>query len=534
MSSSATIKGSIRGSASPVRLSSLAEKTASVPPGRRKAVSSVGPDGLPRSRQDITPALPQASVLRVFQHALLPQPSVRGQRLRLAAEVLADFAMIFCAAWAVSRLQAVISGARLPQTPSRLFGSGLFQSAVLYGILFTLLGYSERLYQPATIQSAADERIILGKCVLWSALIAGLLSGRDDAWQLVGAFVLLTYFLLLARRVASRWLGAHRGKTPDVKNVLIVGAGIVGQKLADHLENSPLEKRTVLGFLDEHAPVGGKIRGRVRDLPFLAQTEFVDEIILAGVPRETALQATWEARRCGTDIKLVPELFSGGPEAPILEQLGDIPVLTLRQERIPPLGFALKRLFDILGAAVGLVLSAPLLGFIAVAIRVDSPGPILYKAPRVGFKGRRFVCYKFRTMVADADAKKRELLLRNERCGAFFKIQNDPRITRAGHFLRRYSLDELPQLWNVLRGEMSMVGPRPHPLDDFARYRIQDLKRLQAIPGLTGLWQVMARQDPSFERNLALDREYIEHWSLAGDLRILFKTIPAVLQGSGS
>jgi len=137
-------------------------------------------------------------------------------------------------------------------------------------------------------------------------------------------------------------------------------------------------------------------------------------------------------------------------------------------------------------------------------------------------------------MVADADEKKRELLLRNERRGAFFKIQDDPRITRAGHFLRRYSLDELPQLWNVLRGEMSLVGPRPHPLDDFARYRIQDLKRLRAVPGLTGLWQVTARQDPSFERNLMLDREYIEHWSLTGDFRILLQTVAAVLQGSGS
>src|SRR5208282_6421092 len=122
----------------------------------------------------------------------------------------------------------------------------------------------------------------------------------------------------------------------------------------------------------------------------------------------------------------------------------------------------------------------------------------------------------------------------NQRERPIFKIDDDPRITRAGRFLRRYSFDELPQLWNVLRGEMSLVGPRPHPLDDFSRYRTQDLKRLRAIPGLTGLWQVTARQDPSFERNLTLDREYIEHWSLAGDFRILFKTVAAVLQGSGS
>jgi len=532
----ATIKSSVRSEASAAPFSPPVEKPTSPRLARRKAVSSVGPDGLPRSWQDIAPAPPPVSALGAFQRAVLPQPSIRGQRLRLASHVLADFAAIFCAIWAVSRLQAVISRAPLPQTQAGLFGSSLFQSAIVYGIFFTLFGYSERLYQLATIQSATVERVILAKCVAWSALMAGLLSEWVGLLQvaIVTSFALLTYFLLLARRAARRWLSAHRGETADVKNVLIVGAGSVGQKLADHLGHSPLEGRSVLGFLDERAPVGGAIRGRVRDLPLLAQTEFVDEIILAGVQRETAQQAIWEARRCGIGVKLVPELFGSGPEAPILEVLGDIPVLTLRQERIPPLGFALKKAFDIIGSAVGLIVSGPFLVLIALAIRLDSPGPVLYKAPRAGFKGRRFTCYKFRTMVADADAKKHELLSRNERRGAFFKIQNDPRITRMGRFLRRYSLDELPQLWNVLRGEMSLVGPRPHPLDDFARYRIQDLKRLRAVPGLTGLWQVTARQDPSFERNLMLDREYIEHWSLASDFIILLKTIAAVLQGSGS
>jgi len=536
VSSPSTIKSSVRGEAAPAAFTPQIDKPTSPRPARRKAVCSVGPDGLPRSWQDISPASPPASGLGTFQRAVLPQPSVRGRRLQLANDVLADFAVIFCAVWTVSRLQGVLWGTRLLQTQSGRFGSSLFQQAIVYGIFFTLFGYSERLYQVATMQSAAVERVILGKCVAWSALIAGLMSERFGVLQLatVAAFALFTYFFLLARRGARRWLSAHRGQTPDVRNVLIVGAGSVGQKLADHLERSPLEKRMVLGFLDDHHPVGGNIRGRVRDLSLLAQTEFVDEIILAGVPRETAQQAIWEARRCGIGIKLVPELISSGSEPLIVEQLGDMPVLTLRQERIPPFGLALKRGFDILGSAVGLVLAGPFLGLIALAIGLDSPGPLLYKAPRAGFKGRRFTCYKFRTMVADADAKKPELRLRNERRGPFFKIQNDPRITRVGRFLRRYSLDELPQLWNVLRGEMSLVGPRPHPLDDFARYRIQDLKRLRALPGLTGLWQVTARQDPSFERNLMLDREYIEHWSLASDFKILFKTIAAVFEGSGS
>jgi lipopolysaccharide/colanic/teichoic acid biosynthesis glycosyltransferase len=137
-------------------------------------------------------------------------------------------------------------------------------------------------------------------------------------------------------------------------------------------------------------------------------------------------------------------------------------------------------------------------------------------------------------MIVDADRSKQKLRLLNERCGAFFKLGDDPRITKVGRFLRRYSLDELPQLWNVLRGEMSLVGPRPHPLDDFERYQLEDLKRLRVTPGITGLWQVTARCDPSFQRNVALDLEYIRGWNLWMDLKILCKTVSTVLQGSGA
>lgn len=164
----------------------------------------------------------------------------------------------------------------------------------------------------------------------------------------------------------------------------------------------------------------------------------------------------------------------------------------------------------------------------------DSPGPIFYRAPRIGLKGKRFDCFKLRTMVVDADSLKDSLRAHNERLGASFKIQDDPRVTRVGRYLRKFSLDELPQFWNVLRGEMSLVGPRPHPLDDFSRYTVDDLQRLEVVPGITGLWQITARQDPSFARNVQLDREYIERWSLREDLRILLKTVAVVLQGSGA
>jgi lipopolysaccharide/colanic/teichoic acid biosynthesis glycosyltransferase len=208
-------------------------------------------------------------------------------------------------------------------------------------------------------------------------------------------------------------------------------------------------------------------------------------------------------------------------------------LISLHEEKLPAGGLLLKRMLDMAGSSAALILLAPLLLLIAILVRLDSPGPVLYAAPRAGRKGRPFRCYKFRTMVGDADFLKEGLRRQNQRQGPFFKINGDPRITRVGRFLRRYSLDELPQLLNVWKGEMSLVGPRPHPLDDFSAYAIEHLPRLDVTPGMTGLWQVTARRNPSFQDSMKLDIEYIHRWSLGMDLRILLKTAGAVLRGSG-
>jgi lipopolysaccharide/colanic/teichoic acid biosynthesis glycosyltransferase len=184
-------------------------------------------------------------------------------------------------------------------------------------------------------------------------------------------------------------------------------------------------------------------------------------------------------------------------------------------------------------ATTALILLLPALLVIAILIKLESAGPVLYKGTRAGRKGTPFRCYKFRTMVENADKLKEGLRGQNQRVGPFFKIRCDPRVTRIGEWLRRYSLDELPQLWNVLHGEMSMVGPRPHPLDDVSGYSIEHLHRLDVTPGITGLWQVTARQNPSFETAMKLDIEYIHCWSLRLDLSILLRTAGAVLHGSG-
>jgi exopolysaccharide biosynthesis polyprenyl glycosylphosphotransferase len=318
-----------------------------------------------------------------------------------------------------------------------------------------------------------------------------------------------------------------------MRNVLIVGAGGLGQRIATYLEKHPEMGRSVCGVLDDKKLAGKGVTGRTSDLAELARTGFVDEVILAAPhDRELTLRVLRTAQQLRLDVKMAPDLFGCEPRRET-ESIGGIPLISLHEERLPVAGLLLKRGLDLAGAGIMLILLSPVLVLLAVLVRLDSPGPALYAAPRAGRKGRPFHCYKFRTMVRDADALKEGLREKNQRQGPFFKITDDPRITRVGRILRRYSLDELPQLLNVLKGEMSLVGPRPHPLDDFSGYAIEHLPRLDVVPGMTGLWQVTARRDQSFQAGMNLDIEYIQRWSLGMDLKILLKTAGAVLQGSG-
>jgi exopolysaccharide biosynthesis polyprenyl glycosylphosphotransferase len=288
-----------------------------------------------------------------------------------------------------------------------------------------------------------------------------------------------------------------------------VGASGLARNIARHLEAHPEMKRRFCGFLDDRKPLGNGIVGRTSELALWARTVFVDEVILATPhDRELTLRLLREAQRLRLDVKIAADLF-GCQALGKVERIGTIPLISLHRERLPVMELLLKRALDVLGAAMALVLLAPVMVLVALLIKLDSPGPVLYSAARAGRKGRPFRCYKFRTMVTGADNMKHGLRARNQRQGPFFKVPNDPRITRVGQFLRRFSLDELPQLWNVLNGEMSLVGPRPHPLDDFSGYAIEHLRRLDVTPGMTGLWQVTSRHDPSFQTGMKLDVEYI-------------------------
>lgn len=227
------------------------------------------------------------------------------------------------------------------------------------------------------------------------------------------------------------------------------------------------------------------------------------------------------------------DLYGGMAAGVRGEPLGPFPALLVDVKPLPSLGLLLKRWVDILLAGPALIANSPVFVLIAIAIKLDSPGSVLYRSTRVGKRGATFTCLKFRTMVQGAEALQGELRDLNERDGVLFKIENDPRITRAGRFLRKYSLDELPQLWNVLKGDMSLVGPRPSLPSEVVQYEPEHLKRLDTLPGMTGLWQVKARRDPSFESYIKFDTEYVDHWSLWLDLKIMLQTFRVVVDGTG-
>jgi exopolysaccharide biosynthesis polyprenyl glycosylphosphotransferase len=231
---------------------------------------------------------------------------------------------------------------------------------------------------------------------------------------------------------------------------------------------------------------------------------------------------------------VAPELFQLTKNQMQVNDLNGIPLLSTREVSIQGWNFLLKRASDLIFASIIALLALPLAALIALAIKLDSVGPVLYSQTRVGKNGASFRCYKFRTMVVGADDLRGQLANLNEATGPLFKVRNDPRRTRVGRFLRHYSLDELPQLINVFRGEMSVVGPRPNLPEEVERYEEWHKKRLTTSPGITGLWQVSGRSDLTFDEMVLLDIYYVEKWSLTLDMSILLRSIPAVLRGRGA
>lgn len=414
-----------------------------------------------------------------------------------------------------------------------------------FALALILVSRRLRLYAPIQLRNTLhDQRLTIQACFTAGLLLSGILYlGRGQAISrgVVILTVVFTAVLLCTRRLVWRGIVYRRyDRGIETRNILVVGTGRVGQALRHHIESIRHLGFTFKGFVRvpgdaEDAADSADVLGTMEEVLGLARKHFVDEIFLTP-PCERALvkQLVQQAREASVDIRVVPDLYDGLAWNSPIEYIGQFPTIPLHRGEVPILGMALKRTLDIVASSVALVVLMPVLAAIAIAVHADTAGPIFYASERIGKKGRVFRCLKFRTMVPDAERRRTEVLHMNERDSVLFKITNDPRITRTGRFLRKYSLDELPQLLNVLRGDMSLVGPRPPIASEVKRYELNHLRRLDVVPGITGLWQVQARQDPSFDSYISLDRAYIENWSLWLDIKILVRTVAVVVAGTGT
>jgi len=349
--------------------------------------------------------------------------------------------------------------------------------------------------------------------------------------------------LLSLGRLIKRWVWESRMRRGlGVDRLLIVGAGEVGRRLMRNIVAQPEWGYQVIGFVDDdpeknRTDIGRfKALGEINNLPHVIQEEAIDEVIitLPWMHHRKILGIMRQCERERVRARIVPDLFQLALSRVDIEDLSGIPIIGVKEVSITGWNLALKRASDIVVSLAGLILLSPLLLLISVGIKLDSPGPALFKQTRVGKGERRFVFYKFRSMRQGAEGERHRLADRDEVVGVTFKIRDDPRCTRVGRLLRRTSIDELPQLYNVLRGEMSLVGPRPALPSEVERYQEWHRRRLEISPGITGLWQVSGRSQLTFDEMCLLDIYYLENWSPLLDLKIALKTFPAVLAGRGA
>jgi exopolysaccharide biosynthesis polyprenyl glycosylphosphotransferase len=385
---------------------------------------------------------------------------------------------------------------------------------------------------PSTLQVKQGLLLMAAFSAVWTAFDWTMhrhsgTSMRHDALPVELFLTLVTFlFCNLSTSVGGRgaWTAHH--------HVLVCGMGSVATGVKDYFESRPELGYRVRGVLHLHRARGAAVYAE--HLVRQARHKFADEILLTAHPGLEYLEHIFEhARAHKIGVRLIPDISEVLLNTNAIDHIGTLPVISLYSVPQRSISLVCKRALDITLSAALLAVLSPIFFLLAILIRLESAGPSFYASERIGRRGQTFTCYKFRTMVRDAEALRQSLAHLNEREGVLFKISSDPRITRLGAWLRKYSLDELPQLWNVFRGDMSLVGPRPSLPSEVQQYETHHLRRLDVIPGMTGLWQVEARNDPSFESYIALDSKYADNWSLSMDLMILARTFRVVFLGTG-
>jgi len=419
--------------------------------------------------------------------------------------------------------------------------------ALLFILLMLATFQIDRVYQQWSGCPWLDQvyRIInaTAKSVVVMLAITFVLQFQEHSrLLLIEAGVIAVVLLAVSRVVQGQIVGRMRARGVGVSRVIIVGAGEVGRTVMRTTVARPELGYQIVGFVDDNPQKGESDIGRIKalgatdNLPRVIEQEDVDEVIitLPWMYHRKIMGIVRECERRQVSAHIVPDLFQMSLSQVDVDDVGGVPLIGVREVGFGRGALLIKRGMNILGALMGLTLGAPVLALIGLAIRLDSPGPIIFHQTRVGTGGKLFEIYKFRSMRKGAEAEREHLRELNEADGPLFKIQDDPRLTRVGRFLRRISLDEMPQLWNVLRGEMSLVGPRPPLPDEVDRYLEWHKRRLEVRPGMTGLPQVSGRSLLSFDEMVLLDIYYIENWSLWLDVKILLRTIPQVFFGGGA
>jgi len=412
----------------------------------------------------------------------------------------------------------------------------------LWAILIIYFFHTNNLYSTDRSLTIFKEVFKVSKCIFFSSVISGLLIfflqiKIFSRFIFVLALILLIFNLSLFRILKRLYVRYRILRGYSNINVLIIGATKAGVNLAEQIKLNPYLGLKIVGFLDDQKSLdyfGYRILGKIKDLKKILEEYFIDEVYIAGsLERKLVLDIINITTEKKKGLKILIDNFGLSFINAKVSYIGFVPILEYFDIGLHGTDKFIKRFLDVFVSSIILFILLPLFIVIAILIKIDSKGPVFYISKRCGRKKRLFNLYKFRSMIADADKYRKELLKYSD-SKDIFKMKKDPRVTKLGRFLRRYSLDELPQLINVLRGDMSLVGPRPFLLEEVEKLDTWQLKSLNIKPGITGLWQIRGRSDVSLYRRIKWDIYYINNWSLSLDIKILFLTIPVVLKRKGA
>lgn len=460
----------------------------------------------------------------------------------LASDLIAILAAFFFA-W------SLIDSASPGTIPSSSLFAHSVPALVLWPLAFAALGLYDRSIHLSVVSqwprmATAISAATLANLALWVGIGMSSVEVAVCQYQIPVLAAVMGIVAIPALRLPVRFLqSAARKRGMSEKRSLIVGAGDVATLLAEKMSRSPELGLVPVAFLDPDPPeserrdeLGLPVYRGVEELDHVIETERINHVVVAFTSEgfRDVFRFVEHCTRHDVEICIVPRFFEIVAARPKTDEIEGVPIISLKRPGLTPMRRLYKRVVDVIAASALLMVLSPVLILTAILIRLESGSPILFRQERVGKDGKHFEMYKFRSMVIDAEERKSSLRTENELGGPHFKMRNDPRITRVGRVIRRLSIDEMPQFLNVLKGDMSLVGPRPPLPQEVAQYSEWHMKRLQVTPGITGLWQILGRVELSFDEMVSLDLNYIWSWSPWLDLSILARTAGAVLGGKGA